>query len=89
MVGSLVEYDWLGWWLAMVGWRIGWLVDYGVCNILNYGLVGKHVSVIMKPSNSPTQGQPNPRKIRLKVAFGLLFPTANNFRGLGLILYRK
>ena len=33
----------------------------------------------MKPTNSPTQGQPNPRKIRLKVAFGPLFPTAKYF----------
>ena len=24
----------------------------------------------MKPTNSPTQGQPNPRKIRVKIAFG-------------------
>ena len=35
----------------------------------------------MKPSNSPTQGQPNPRKIRSKVTFGPLFPTANYFSG--------
>ena len=28
--------------------------------------VGKHIDIFMKPSNSPTQGQPNPRKIRLK-----------------------
>ena len=33
----------------------------------------------MKLTNSPTQGQPNPRKIRFKVAFGPLFPAANNF----------
>ena len=33
----------------------------------------------MKPSNSPTQGHPNARKIRLKVAFRPLFPTANSF----------
>ena len=38
----------------------------------------------MKPTNSPTQGQPNPRKIRLKVAFGPLFPTANNFSWVGI-----
>ena len=25
--------------------------------------VGKHINVIIKPTNSPTQGQPNPRKI--------------------------
>ena len=37
--------------------------------------------------NSPTQGQPNPWKIRWKVAFAPLFPTAIFFRGLGLVLY--
>ena len=42
-------------------------------------LVAKHVNIFMKPTNSPTQGKPNPRKIRLKVAFGPLFPTANHF----------
>ena len=45
---------------------------------------------IMKPSNSPTQGQPNPSNIRLKVAFGPLSPHSKYFfRGLGLVLYRK
>ena len=38
----------------------------------------------MKPTNSPTQGQPNPRKIRVKAAFGPLFPTANNCRWVGI-----
>ena len=33
----------------------------------------------MKPSNSPTQGQPNPRKIRLEAAFGPLFPETNTW----------
>ena len=34
----------------------------------------------IKPTNTPTQGQPNPRKIRLKVAFWApLFSTANDF----------
>ena len=33
----------------------------------------------MKPPNSRTQGQPNPQKIRLKVASGQLFPAANVF----------
>ena len=32
----------------------------------------------MKPTNSPTQGQPNPRKMRLKVAFGPLSPSQHN-----------
>ena len=31
---------------------------------------GNNVNIIMKPFNSPTQGQPNPRKNRLKVAIG-------------------
>ena len=53
--------------------------------------VGKYINITMKPTNSPTQGQPNPEKNhnRLKVAFGRLFVTAFLFRGLGLILYRK
>ena len=34
---------------------------------------------IMKPTNSPTQGQPNPKNNRLKVEFGPLFPTAKQF----------
>ena len=55
--------------------------------------VGKHIPgiiIIMKPSNSPTQGQPNPRKIGFKVAFwATFFPQRIVFRGLGLVLYRK
>ena len=31
---------------------------------------------IMKRTNSPTLGEPNPKKIRLKAAFEPLFPTA-------------
>ena len=38
----------------------------------------------MKPTNSPTQGRPNPRKVRLKVVFGTHFPTANNFSWFGI-----
>ena len=39
----------------------------------------------MKPTNSPTQDQPNPTKIRfIKVAFWPLFPTANNFSWVGI-----
>ena len=42
--------------------------------------VGKHVNIIMKPTNSPTQGQRNPRKNRLKGGnWATFFPTANNF----------
>ena len=44
----------------------------------------------MKPSNSPTQGQPNPRKNRLKSGiWATFFPQQIVFRGLGLVLYRK
>ena len=43
----------------------------------------------MKPTNSPTQVQPNPRKNRLKVAFGPLLSTANIFSLVGIGLYRK
>ena len=42
------------------------------------------VHIIAKPTNSATQGQPNPRKVRLKVAFGPLFPTATNFSWVGI-----
>ena len=35
--------------------------------------VGKLINVTMKPTNSPTQGHPNPRTIRLKVTFRPLF----------------
>ena len=45
--------------------------------------------MIMKPTNSATQTQPNPIKDGLKVAFGPFFSTAKMFRGLGLALYRK
>ena len=35
----------------------------------NYVGLDNNMNIIMKPTNSPTQGQPNPRKNRLKVAF--------------------
>ena len=38
----------------------------------------------MKTTNSPTQGQPNPRKMRLEVAFGPLSPTVNDFSWVGI-----
>ena len=70
-----------------------WLLCPPVIGCLRYTKlcwVAKHINIIMKPTNPPTQGQPNPWKIRLKVAFGPLFPTAKIiFRGLGLVLYRK
>ena len=43
----------------------------------------------MKPTNFPTQGQPDPRKNGLTLAFRSLFSTAFYFRGLGFILHRK
>ena len=45
----------------------------------------------MKPTNSPTQGQPSPRKNRLKSGiWGHFFPHCKYFfSGSGLILYRK
>ena len=52
--------------------------------------VGKHsLNVIMKPTNSPTQGQPNPtqEKLGYKWHLGHFFPQQKFFRGLGLILY--
>ena len=48
------------------------------------------VNIFVKPTNSPTQDQPDPRKNRLKVAFSTtFFPQQIIFRGLGLVLYRK
>ena len=44
--------------------------------------VGKRVNIV-KPT-SPTQGQANPRKKGLKVAFGPLFPAANKFSWVGI-----
>ena len=41
--------------------------------------VGKHMSIAMKPTNSQTQGQPDPTKIRSKVASGPLFPRSKYF----------
>ena len=62
----------------------------GSLRLAKFCWVGKHVNITMKPTNSPTQGQPNPRKSRLKVTFGPPFPTENTFfRGLGLVLHRK
>ena len=56
----------------------------GVLPFTKFCWVEKHVNTILKPKNSPNQGQPNPRKIRLKVAFGLRFPTANDFSWVGI-----
>ena len=62
----------------------------GCVRFTKFCWVEKHTDIIMKPTNSPTQGQPNPSKIRFKVAFEPLFPTANIFlRGLRFIFCRK
>ena len=42
-----------------------------------------HINTI-EPTNSPTQGQPNPRTKWLRVAKMPLFPTANNFSWVGI-----
>ena len=49
-----------------------------------YQIMLKHKNIIMKPAKSPTQGQPNPRKIRfLKWHLGHFFQQQILFRGLG------
>ena len=45
----------------------------------NHPALESMYEIVMKPTNCPTQSQPNPRKIRLKVAFGPLIPTAYSF----------
>ena len=58
------------------------------CDLPNYvGMENLYVNIIMKPTNSPTQGQPNPRKIRRKVAFGPLYPTARIFSWVGIVFF--
>ena len=64
----------------------------GVYDLPKFCWVAKHtlVTIIMKPTNSPTQGQPNPsEKLPQKWHLGHFFPQQIFFRGLGLILYRK
>ena len=51
--------------------------NQGVLRFAKFCWVGKHINVIMKPTNSPTQ--PKKSCCRLKIAFGPLFPTANIF----------
>ena len=60
-------------------------ISVGCLRFTKLGWVGKHTTNTMKPTNSPTQGQPNPRKNKL----GHIFPQRVIFRGLGLILRRK
>ena len=45
------------------------------------GLENIHVSITMKPTNSPTQGPTQPKKIRLNSSiWATFFPTADEFR---------
>ena len=47
--------------------------------------VGKHVNIMTKPTNSPTQGQPNPRKKYVKSGIWATFlPTTNYFSWVGI-----
>ena len=58
----------------------------GACDLPDHvGL--ENINIITKPTNSPTEGQPSPRKSRLKVAFGPLFPTTNIFSWVGIDIY--
>ena len=64
---------------------------YDIPNYVGLENIHSKVNIIMKPTNSPTQGQPNPRKTGSKVEFGSHFfsPQQIIFRGLGLISYRN
>ena len=59
------------------------LVTAGCLRHTRLRWVGNNINILMKPANSSTQGQPNPRKIRLKVAFTCaifpFFPQQNIF----------
>ena len=56
-------------------------------------LFGKHVlgvNISMKPTNSPSQGQRNPRKTRFPSGiWASFFAQQFCFRGLGLVLYQE
>ena len=66
-------------------------IQQGVCDLpYSVGLENMYqVNVIMQPTNSPTQGQPNPGKFGLKWHLIHFFPQQLFFRGLGLVLYGK
>ena len=74
---------------ALDTFLINCIISLGCFRFTNFCWVGNHINIIMKPTNSPSQGQPNPRKIRLKWHLGHFFPQQIFYRGLGLILYRK
>ena len=48
------------------------------------GLENMQNNNVVKSTNPPTLGQPNPGTFRLNVAFGPLFPTANNLSWVGI-----
>ena len=86
--------QWLGCSLSMQWLKLEWLRSSPSIGCLRFtqfsvGLENIPVTIIMKPTNSSTQGQPNPRKIRLKVACGPLFPTANIISWVGIGLDRE
>ena len=71
--------------LTLITW------NEGVCDIANYVELGwktcgyyYETVETHQPQATPTQG-----KIRSKVAFGPLLPTANSFSWVGNVLYRK
>ena len=39
-----------------------WSANVGCLPFTKFRWVGKHISIITKPTNSPTHGQPNPSK---------------------------
>ena len=52
---------------------------WGVWRFTKLCWVGKRINIVIKPTISPTQGQPNPRKNRWKVAFWATFAHSKYF----------
>ena len=69
--------------------KVQWTNHYGVCDIyqilLGWETYKYYYETVELPNPRPTQ--PKPRKNRLKVAFGPLFPTSDNFwwAGIGFV----
>ena len=63
----------------------------GCLQCTKLGWVGKYIHITVKPTNSPNQGQPNPRKNSFKKWYLDHFFSHSKyfFRGLGLALYSK